>query len=532
MKRYIRIFFVLIFICLCQALFSDPLEIYFGPGGGFSPINRARIINFADGKTASGTLANALIDVIRRQEPDGLIKIALYSMSDYDTLNELIEAAYEKAIHVKLILDAAADWTADSRKKILDRVRNARIKSQKNNKPFDFQIKFVTKQIMIERGRFRILDNGKLINGTMHEKFGLFYAKGNPIPYDGFCGSANVSFTSDKIYAENRVFFFNRPAVTRQFQEEFARLWNEYGTSVAGPCTSEMFVPVSPVAGDVEVYFNAEPENEITMTRLDQVLEKLIDRIEPNGSLDLAMFSLTSPDMARALIRAAERNPKAQIHILLDHSQLDDSNKDESIQGPGLEREAQRLGLKNFQVRYKWRSNAYGYDPQEHKIQMVSFRSFFLHHKVVVVNRCHLAIGSYNWSGSGENLNIEDLMIFNGSWRDHQPVVDAFLREFDTVWNSRRPQCPVLRPILGTPQSVTGSEGRALQEKIIHLLSNADNLKITQALDRGAFLSLADLCRKTNISTTEISNYLPKLIEIGLLCKYKKNGIEGYSQAD
>lgn len=538
MKTFLRKFWLGIAVAgmLSNAgvpLAAEPIEIYFGPGGGFAPSNRERAITRPDGTLASATLSQALIEQIDAAKPGSLMKICSYSMSENAATEALVRAG-ERGVKVRLLLDAAAEWTAGSREKIITRLRKAREEARKDNRAFDFQVRFVTVQTMRDRDRTRTLKDGRTIVGTMHEKFGLFYPPGSPIPLDGFCGSANISPTSDQIYAENRVFFKNRPGVLRQLQEEFARLWNEYGVSVFGPTSSESFIPADPPPGDVAILCNTEPVDEISLTRIDEAMLRMIRSVTPtaSGSLDLVMFSLTNKELARAILDQAARCPGAKFRLLLDMGQIDDSNPETGIIAPSLEREAAERGLKNFEIRYKWRSNAFGFDPEKLEVGLVSFRNLFLHHKVLVVDRSRMAIGSYNWSGAGEGMNFEDVMLFDGRFPDHQPVVDRFMAEADAVWNSRRPSAPVAEPIRGVPQTVSGPEGRELQAKIVRLLRDPVNLAIMERLDRGAFATFDQLGKKCNVSGSELQRRINDLTAGTLLCKHTKDGVEGYSQAD
>jgi len=526
-------FLFIIFWGIVQIGCSDPLEVYFGPAGGFSVSNNSRKIVFSDGKTVAATLQNAVLDMIKRTDRGDTIKICTYSMSDFNTLDALIEAARDRGVKIKLLLDAAADWTAAARDKIVTKVREAKKEAEAAGIPFDFQIKIVTKETMAIRGRLKKLPNGKTVYGTMHEKFGIFYRAGDPVPKDGFCGSANLSFTSDQIYGENRVVFIGRPALARQFQEEFARLWNEFGVGILGPCHSEIYLPASPVRGEVQVFFNSRPVDESNLVRLDKIFADMIRMAgKKGGSLDIGMFSFTNPRLAQEVIDAARLNPNARFRLLLDLSQIDDSDKEDSIQGPWMEREAARLRLTNLQIRYKWRSNAFGWNPETASFEMMSLRNLFWHHKVMVVNEKLMAMGSYNLSGSAEELNFENVMIFDADQPEQKKIIQAFMNEFETVWNSRRPSGRVEAPLKGIPQSVTGPEGRALQKRILSLICDEKNWKIVQSMDRGTFVTFEELLNLTQLSRTDLLSRLDQLIEASLLCKCKKDGVAGYMQAD
>ncbi len=520
------------FVFALASVNAESVDIFYGPEGGFSPANNQRLLKFPDGSVKKATLANSLIHRLHLLEPGSTVKIAMYSMSDYQSLDTMIEICREKNIQFKLLLDGAATWSAASRDKIVDRVKKAREQAWADKKPFEFQIAITTAEAMRRNGREATLDDGKLIWGTMHEKFGIFYRPGNPVPHSAFNGSANISVTSDKIYAENRVFFDDQPAVARQLQEEFARLWNEYSVVILGPGTPEKYIEVDQVAGYAGILFNAEPLNETELTRIDNALINLIRRVDPNGRFDLAMFSFTRPELAEEVLRAAERNPEATFRLLFDHAQLDDANPEESKLAPWLEAQANQRGLKNIQVRYRFRRNAYSFNKEEKRPMLISYLSLFLHHKTLVVNGREMALGSYNWSGSAEYLNFENVMFFNGLYKDHQKVIDSFLAEFDVLWNSRLPYVSVTKPRKGEPQTVTLAEGKKLHQKILKLLESSANCQVLAALDREAFKTFDELQKETVLPAADLKRAVKELKKHLMIVEWNKAGVNGFSQAD
>lgn len=511
---------------------AESIEVYYGPRGGFSKLNSSRILRFSDGTGKPATLANALVHRIDSLEPGSTAKICMYSMSDYATLDALIKAAEEKGIKIQLLLDGVSTWAQSSRDRIAKAIKTAADKASAEKRPFDFKLAAVSTAAMKRNGRESKLEDGTLIYGTMHEKFGVFYRPGNPVPHSCFNGSANVSPTSDQIYAENRVFFNDQPAVARQFAEEFARLWNEYSEMILGEWIPEKYIETSHVPGYVKVVFNSEPVNELELTRIDNELINMVRRVDASGSLDLGMFSLTRIELAEAILRAAERNPDAKFRLLLDHAQLDDADPVESKLGPWLEKKAGELGLKNIQVRYRFRINAYGYSSEEKKAMLLSYLSLFFHHKNVTVNGREMAIGSYNWSNSAEYLNFENVMFFNGLYSHHQKVIDSFKNEFDVMWNSRMPAGPVTAPRKGVPQSVTLAEGKALHEKLLKTIAREDNYKVLGTLDREAHKTFAQISQETGLDEKRLKKAIKALTADGFIISWVKDSVEGYSQAD
>lgn len=514
-------------------VFSGPINAYFAPDGGFSPKNKNRTITMSDGTKVRATLANGLTKMIGETEARGQIKICMYAMGDMPTVDALIRAARDRHIKVKLILDACAEWTAEIREQIVERVKNARAECKKKKQEFDFQIKFITRPRMEDRGRTRELKDGTIIYGTMHEKFGVFYSPGANIPYNCFAGSSNVSMGSDQIFAENRIFFYDRPAVARQFQEEFARLWNEYGSCMGGRCQSEMFVAAYPMSGDVRVIFNGEPITEDTYNRIDEELEKLIRQVNwKKGSLDVAMFSLTHRNLADAIVRCASKKKSAKFRILLDQRNIVQTETNVGVLGQWFERQAEKKGLKNLEVRYKWRSNAYGWDEENGIAALLHTRNPLLHHKLLIVNKDLMATGSYNWSASAEERNLENIMIFKRAYKMHGKGIDGFLAEFDAIWDSLKPEGIVKKPVGMAPQSITGPRGRELRKRILQLVGNEVNWKIVQALDRGKFLTSRELAKIAGISGKKLTARLDALADATLISKSVRKGVEGYLQAD
>ncbi|MEW6710169.1 MAG: phospholipase D-like domain-containing protein [Candidatus Riflebacteria bacterium] len=525
--------FLIVFFCLLNLVAAaDSIDIFFGPEGGFNPVNNQRMLKFPDGSVKKATLANALVHKFYQLEPDSVVKIAMYSMSDYQTLDVMIEICREKNIQFKLLLDGAAVWSAASRDKIVEKVKKARDEAWAANKEFNFQIAITTAEAMKRNGREQLLDDGKLIWGTMHEKFGIFYRVGNPVPHSCFCGSANISVTSDKIYAENRVFFDDQPAVARQFQEEFARLWNEYSTVILGPGTPEKYLEVDPVEGYATVVFNAEPVSETELTRIDNALINMIRRVKPDGRLDLAMFSFTRPELAEAVLRSAERNPDAKFRLLFDHAQIDDANPEESKLAPWFEKKVAELGLKNVEVRYRFRRNAYSFSQEEKKPMLISYLNLFLHHKTLLINGNEMALGSYNWSGSAEYLNFENVMFFNGNYTDHQKVIDSFMAEIEVLWNSPMNYKPFSRPEKGKPRTVSLAEGKKLHNSILKMLQSESNCKVLAALDREAFKDYSQLLAETGLPVKQLKKSLGELKKHLMIVEWQKDGKAGFSQAD
>lgn len=509
--------FVSLWVLGVSAVYAE-IDIYFSPKGGFSPNNKERTITMPNGEKVAATFQNILLDLIERTGEGGTIKIAMYSFSDRRIQEALIAAARDKGIKIKLIMDAVTDWTADARKNIITRVLEEQALAQKQGRTFDFQIKEIYSRVMVDRGRFKKLADGQIIYGTMHEKFGIFYDKDCAIPLNSFCGSANISRGSAEIYAENRVVFRNEPAVGRLLAEEFARLWNEFGTAVTDNCQSERFLGATSSLGDVQIFFNSKPLDEVHYQRLDKVLMQLLDEVNPSyETLDVAMFSFTHMGLASKLLTVSARHPQLKVRLLLDQSQLVKDDLHPGVLGPYFEDAVQKRGLRNFTVRYKWRSNAYAWDAETKQCQLIHFRCLLLHHKYLLLNGKKMVIGSYNWSSSAEFRNWENIMLFDGLIPQHQRAINSFRDEYEVLWNALRAEGPQLQKITA-PQVVTGSEGRRLRGLIYNAFQDKDCRKVMEILDSKSYpCKLETLTKLSELAEAELGAALRTLEQATLI---------------
>ncbi len=533
-KRFlvVSLFVTSLFVVSSDTLWADDINIYFGPRGGFSAENNKRQLEFSDKTKRRATLSNSVKHAFDKLEEGSTAKVAMYSMSDFGCLDAMINAATEKNVRVLLLLDGVTSWARDSRDRIAKVVEKGADRAKKEGKPFNFVLAAVTDKAMKRNGREMTLEDGTVIYGTMHEKFGVFYRAGNPVPHSCFNGSANISLTSDQIYGENRVFFDNQPVVARRFAEEFARLWNEYSEPVFGDWEPEKLIVAPNVPGYTRVIFNSEPRDELVMTRIDSELMAMIGRVKAAGSLDLAMFSVTRTELAQAILLAAGRNPEAKFRLLLDHAQMLDMNPKEGKLAPWIEKQAKEQGLENIEIRYRFRKNAYGYDSEKEEVGLISYLSLFWHHKNLCVNDEELAVGSYNWSNSGENLNYENVMFFDKRFEHNDKIIKAFKGEFDALWESRMPTEKTTWPRKGAPQTVTLAEGIELHKRIVRLLSNKDVQVVHSALGRDVHKSYEELREETKLSRKRLNKALSRLTNMDMIVKYSRKDKEGYSQAD
>lgn len=520
-------------LIVCSGFIVADVEIYFAPNGGFAAKNNERKITMIDGKEVNANLNNALLDMIQRAPKNGQIKIAMYAFSHKETQEALIAAARDRGVKVKLILDACASWTTEIRDAFKKMIFAEMEAAKKENRSFDFQLKEIYPEVIKQRERTRVLDDGTVIYGTMHEKFGVFYNPASKLPLHAFCGSANVSWGAGHIFAENRVFFRNEPYIGLQLAEEFSRLWNEYGTDITKNCESERHLPIDSQWSAVQIVSNSKPIDIEHYQRIDDTLNNILRQVKSDGgTIDVAMFSFTHYNLANTLLYLAQRNPKIKVRILLDQTQIEDDENHRGVMGPFMEKRAYMRKLKNFEIRYKWRSNAFGWDSESKTAMLMHQRNLLLHHKCVVVNGKLMGLGSYNWSESAEERNFENVMVFDGSTPEAQDVIDRFMAEFNHMWNSVRPKEPG-KNTLANPQVIEGFRGRYLKEKIVKAYSSVACRKVMEVMHDSRYgCDMERLTTKTNMTEEKLLTTLKWLEDVTLIYSLEKDGKMTYHLSD
>lgn len=536
------------------------LQAVFSPDGGFHPENR-KPVKLSDGTEVPPNLNVVADDMIRSTRSGGRIEIVMYAFSDMKALASLVERARE-GVAIRMVLDACADWTTELRDMVFKELATQKAQADRDTVPFDVQVKTIPCSRFVAFGRSKTLEpapgeeSGKEIVGTMHEKFGVFFEPRRKWPSHAFAGSSNFAKAAATLYAENRTFFRDDPVAAAQLHEEFQRLWKYWSDCAFGTCEEVGEIrDVEAGPRDIRMVFNGEPlqggdPKDPAKTkywrRIDRAIEQVVEGLSPDGTLDFAMFSFTHWQLMQKLLAQAKLYPKARVRVLLDLSMLASDNPDRpGVLGPKMEQEAKTQGLKNFEVRYKWRSNAHAYDPDHPELPpgLYHFKSYLLHHKMVLVNGQVVANGSYNWSGGAERRNLENIQIFDSTKNPaHTPVVQGFAREFDAIWNAANPEDPKLvdtfRP---NPQVVRGDQGRQLQAKIVAALKSkgakaimAEFDKLTvrgedaiRASDRS--LTVADIAKATKLAPDQVKQVIEKLRDATML---RRVGKSGYALAD
>lgn len=235
--------------------------------------------------------------------------------------------------------------------------------------------------------------------------------------------------------------------------------------SIVGLC---LLAP--PIAlGKIETHFNSTERLE---KYVKGAFSAAVSRAKEGkqGTIDIMIFSFTSPTLADSLLRIARDYPTVKIRILGNLSQLfreptsvipDIENvasgkldaykqvaerrkyylKNPEERKPAVESEFKQIvsefrrkPLPNIEIKYKW-FPAFSWDEKKGKADYDHFhpKSALLHHKSAVVNGETLVTGSYNWSNYAETKNLENVMIVSGP--EDRKLITDFEAEFDAIWN-------------------------------------------------------------------------------------------------
>lgn len=128
---------------------------------------------------------------------------------------------------------------------------------------------------------------------------------------------------------------------------------------------------------------------------LDRITEALH---AAERQVDICVFTITDDRITRAVLAAKARGVK--VRIITDNEKSLDRGSD-----------VDRLGAAGVEVRI---------DETEHH----------MHHKFAVFDRSLLLTGSYNWTRSAAEFNLENIVL-----TDHPELVTSFTRVFDQLWN-------------------------------------------------------------------------------------------------
>lgn len=193
---------------------------------------------------------------------------------------------------------------------------------------------------------------------------------------------------ADRLRARQRAFELIRSRAATSTPAELSLLldWLEDITQVT---TVE---PSRPAASAVraEAYFSPGPD---CLDRINAELRAA------KRSIDICVFTVTDDRISREVLEAHERG--VNVRVITDDEKAHDRGSDvERMERAGISVRTDRT--------------------EDH-----------MHHKFAIFDRRLVLTGSYNWTRSAAEFNLENIVIL-----DHGALVGEFARVFDELWNT------------------------------------------------------------------------------------------------
>jgi len=152
------------------------------------------------------------------------------------------------------------------------------------------------------------------------------------------------------------------------------------------------FIPWICCAQDINVYFSPNGGCQ------DAVIHEIKKATQ---TIDIAMYYLSSREIAQALIKASQNN--VRIRIVLDQGQeIESASKSGYLIKHGLE------------IRYHL---GFG----------------LMHNKFAIIDGVSLITGSFNWTSTAEERNEENLLIIS-----NDNIINTYEERFNYLWNTSR----------------------------------------------------------------------------------------------
>lgn len=158
-------------------------------------------------------------------------------------------------------------------------------------------------------------------------------------------------------------------------------------------CILIVLLAALPAFGDIKVYFSPDGGCQ------DAVISEIS---KAKRSIDVAMYNLTSREIAKELVSAKDRGVK--VRVFMDQKAAGDNKyaKDKYLSQNGIE-------VKHYEA-----------------------RKGIMHNKFAVIDNAALITGSFNWTPTANWYNEENLLIITDA-----DVVKQYFRRFEHMWQSR-----------------------------------------------------------------------------------------------
>lgn len=402
------------------------------------------------------------------------IDVAIYSYSDVG-IRDALARAVQRGVKVRLIFNDAGDHQR------MDPAARASSWSGK-----------------LEAAGIDV----RYINKIMHHKFMIIDGPRDSIAKAKTAqlvtGSANWSASAATQFDENTIFIKKNAELNLRFQREFDNMWTHTRDfEGASPVVQELSTLTItddkiPDTSGANVFFTSSNftarDTTFSTTGANTVSDALVEGINSaTSSIHIASGHMRSRPVAEALIAKKQASPNIDIKVYLDAQEYISKSGDakqkadlESCIAAAGDNESKKrdctdkgflfgyeLGSAGIDVRYKYYAYRwdFSYAPQ-------------MHNKYMIVDGKTLFSGSYNLSDNAEHDTFENMMKLDG--RSSATIVRAFEKQFDTIWNTGRPEHKLEGllgqisaapaggqiPIVFEPMALSWSEVTDLKDKI------------------------------------------------------------------
>jgi len=305
--------------------------------------------------------------------PAAAVVIPDYAFSGQDDIEALIEGAVRastSSVDVAIYgftLPRVADALVDATK------RGVAVRVIMNESHvFTSRVSDQIRQLMDNGVNMRVL-RGVGRYGIMHNKIGIF---------DGrlvTAGSFNWAVTANTANSENAVFIRDASAV-QGYREYFNWMWGFSGAVADGPAAPVANYGPPPEDPSRPVVFNGVPLPRYSFSPGGRIEADIMGAVNSaRESVDIAVFSFYSMDIAGAVVKAQKRGVK--VRVVVDRVQASQSEVGKILFDNGIP--------------FRWSQGFSG--------------KGVMHNKFAVLDGKLLMTGSFNWSTNAQDNNFENM---------------------------------------------------------------------------------------------------------------------------
>jgi phosphatidylserine/phosphatidylglycerophosphate/cardiolipin synthase-like enzyme len=252
--------------------------------------------------------------------------------------------------------------------------------------------------------------------GAMHNKFWIFDRE------TVWTGSTNITESGIFNQFNNTIVIKKNRKLAALYEAEFQEMWGKDGKSgTFGPVS-----PGTPKAPSGFVDLKDGTEIEVMFTPDSNAMRKIIEKVQcATTSIYFLAYGFTDEPLAMAMLQRA-KEPKLVNCLPTTTPQPKETGKAVDVKGL-FDFSQQQTELKDSEIK----TLACG----KVLLRRVDYRNNvlyrYLHDKVIVVDRRYVITGSMNFSGRGNTLNDENVLLI-----DNPKIAELYIARFEHIWNS------------------------------------------------------------------------------------------------